>query len=301
MRVIKPLGVTSSLPVSFSLHGGSFIAGHNDGEEMINRQLAIESKIAIFSFEYRLAPEHDVVTTIYEDVEDGARWVVEHASEYQGDLTGGIYAGGTFVGAHLAALVAFRAEKLGFKVKGLLLRQGAYIFGPSKEEWKPRLKSLEETADSPLLGADEVRQLIEIMNIPPEKAQDPWYFPIFGSREELTRFPRTYFVRAGCDPVIDDIKLFKDLLDEAGVETRLKIYEVSLRSPRNVILKLELIIFGPKGMPHGFHGFHGFTRALQEMKDTTGASHGSLALTVPEYQFRLDLETCKYCWLAISH
>lgn len=59
----------------YRLHGGGFITGSNDTEELINRQLTLEAGLIIFSLDYRLAPEHTVIPTIYNDAEDGLNWV----------------------------------------------------------------------------------------------------------------------------------------------------------------------------------------------------------------------------------
>jgi acetyl esterase len=67
-------------PISARLHGGAFIAGNNDTEELINRQLAHVAGVVVFSLDYRLAPEHDVVDVIFKDAEDGFKWVMHAVS-----------------------------------------------------------------------------------------------------------------------------------------------------------------------------------------------------------------------------
>jgi acetyl esterase/lipase len=60
----------------------------------------------------------------------------------------------------MAATLGFRAQSLGIPVKGLVLRQPVFIFNTyqkaAKKEWLPLLKSREENADSPILGANHV-------------------------------------------------------------------------------------------------------------------------------------------------
>ena len=52
------------------------MTGDNDTEDLINRQFASECNVIVFGFAYRLAPEHAVVTTIFNDAEDGLKWVM---------------------------------------------------------------------------------------------------------------------------------------------------------------------------------------------------------------------------------
>lgn len=231
IRIIKSTNTKAgeTLPVYLSCHGGAFIAGNNETEELINRQLAFECNVVVFSLDYRLAPEHDVTTTIYNDAEDGLKWTYEHASEYGGDTKKGLIVGGTSVGALLANVLAFRSQKLGIRVDGEMLRQSAVMFtlDGGKEEWKSRITSYEENADAPLLNFSMIEKISKLLHINPAHARDPWYFPVFASKEELTRLPPTYVVAAGVDPVVDDVLLLKDLLVEAGVPTKFNLYEVS--------------------------------------------------------------------------
>lgn len=57
-----------------SLHGGAFIVGNNDSEDLINRQLAVAAGVLVFFLDYSMAPE-DVVDVIFKDADDGLKWV----------------------------------------------------------------------------------------------------------------------------------------------------------------------------------------------------------------------------------
>lgn len=172
------------------MHGGGFVAGNIDSEDLINRQICSVCDVIIFSIEYRLAPEHPVVPTILNDVEDGLKWTHANASRYGGDTSESIFISGTSSGkfstllihascilsndraadavlwasgAAMAATLGFRAESLCIPVKGLILRQPVFIFNTyqkvAKKEWLSLLKSHEENADSPILGTNQVVSL----------------------------------------------------------------------------------------------------------------------------------------------
>ncbi|GES65818.1 hypothetical protein ATEIFO6365_0012021000 [Aspergillus terreus] len=227
-------------PVVYSLHGGGFVTGNVDSEDLINRQLCHETHSLIFSLNYRLAPENPIFPTGVNDTEDGLKWVHENASR-------GLWA--TFL------ILAFQANKLNIPVPGMILRQGVFIFCPLEElvDWRPEVaqfKSREENVDAPGLPKHVVDALNQLLAVTATKHKDVEDFPIFASLGELSRMPPTHFVQATADPCADDITYFKRRLTEAGVETTLATYE---------------------GMPHGFHAYHVLSAARQEMKDTADA------------------------------
>jgi acetyl esterase len=103
------------MPVVYSLHGGGFIAGSNDTEDLINRQYCATCNALVFALDYRLAPEHSVTATIFEDAEDGLRWVYANAASYGGDVSEGVYASGTSSGEFILYLGSYVLDCLPFR------------------------------------------------------------------------------------------------------------------------------------------------------------------------------------------
>ncbi|KUL81626.1 hypothetical protein ZTR_10602 [Talaromyces verruculosus] len=242
-------------PVVYSLHGGGFVSGNLDSEDLINRQLCHETHSLIFSLDYRLAPEHPLFPTVVSDTEDGLKWVYENASKYGGDTSRGVFLSGTSSGGFLSARLAFRSNKLNVPVLGMILRQGVFIIcsldeladlWPDVKEFKSR----EENIDAPGLPKHVVDALNKLLGVTATKHKDVEDFPIFASKSELSRMPPTHFVQATADPCADDILYFQRRLTEAGVEATVATYE---------------------GMPHGFHAYHVLLAARREMKDTADA------------------------------
>jgi acetyl esterase/lipase len=120
-------------------------------------------------------------------------------------------------------MLAYRStdKDLNIPIKGMILRQAAFIYGQldsvAKPEWKSRLTSREENFDAPILGG---RDVMNILALPISDLTNPHDFPIFASPNELKeRMPPTYIVLASCDPMANEVALFHKLLDESGVET----------------------------------------------------------------------------------
>lgn len=83
---------------NFRMHGGGFVTGSIDSEDLINRQYCSVNDVIIFGLEYRLAPEHKVVPTLMNDAEDGFKWTYQNASKYGADMSGGLIVSGTSAG-----------------------------------------------------------------------------------------------------------------------------------------------------------------------------------------------------------
>ncbi|MGH8704829.1 MAG: alpha/beta hydrolase, partial [Burkholderiales bacterium] len=60
MRAYRPAGVGKSevLPALVFFHGGGWVIGDLDTHDVLCRQLANGARCAVFSVDYRLAPEH---------------------------------------------------------------------------------------------------------------------------------------------------------------------------------------------------------------------------------------------------
>jgi acetyl esterase/lipase len=114
IRVVsyRPSGVEGPLPVLLHFHGGGFVVGSPERKGAAHRALTVELGCAIYSVDYRLAPE----TPFPGAVEDGyavLRWLTDHAAELRLDrsriaVTGESAGGG--LAASLALLVRDRGE-----------------------------------------------------------------------------------------------------------------------------------------------------------------------------------------------
>ena len=97
----------------------------------------------------------------------------------------------------------------------------------------------------------------DFLKFPADIATNPHYFPINGTKAEIASLPPAYLVAAGCDPLCDDAVLLGKLLGEAGVQSKVKVWD---------------------GVPHGFHGFFFLEKAYDEMVDTANGMKWLLSL-----------------------
>ncbi|MCX4908374.1 alpha/beta hydrolase [Streptomyces sp. NBC_00878] len=110
LRGYRPQGVEGPLPVIYDIHGGGFILGSVDFDHGTNTEFARELGAAVFSVEYRLAPENPYPAGL-EDAYAGLVHLTKNAAELGIDpariVLYGISAGGG-IAAGLALLARDR-------------------------------------------------------------------------------------------------------------------------------------------------------------------------------------------------
>lgn len=101
IRVYRPEGAAPPLPTLIWMHGGGFVLGGIELDDLMCAQLAKDVGCAVVSVEYRLAPEHPYPAAL-EDCRGVLRWAARDAAE--AGLDGRrIAVGGGSAGAGLAA------------------------------------------------------------------------------------------------------------------------------------------------------------------------------------------------------
>jgi len=111
VRVHRARGAAGALPCVYSIHGGGYVVGSRDMDDVRLQGMCVALGVVGVSVEYRLAPE----TTYPDPLEDcyrGLRWTHEHAAELGVDPDR-IAIRGTSAGGGLAAALAILARDRG--------------------------------------------------------------------------------------------------------------------------------------------------------------------------------------------
>ena len=119
IRIYQPLVRPAILPALLWIHGGGYVLGSIDGDDLSVKELVKGVECVVVSVEYRLAPEHPFPAPV-EDCYAALRWLAGHAAELGVDpdriAIGGASAGGGLA-AGLALLARDRAEvKVAFQL-----------------------------------------------------------------------------------------------------------------------------------------------------------------------------------------
>ena len=112
IRIYRPEKQSGLLPSLLWIHGGGYMLGEIDQEDLIAKKFTLAGECVVVSVEYQLAPEHPYPAPL-EDCYAGLKWLPAHANELGVDRTriaiGGASAGGGLASG-LAILARDRAE-----------------------------------------------------------------------------------------------------------------------------------------------------------------------------------------------
>lgn len=206
VRVYQPAGI-GPFPTVVYLHGGGWVLGAIEANELANRQLVLKSSAVVVSVDYRLAPDVTYPVPI-DDAETAVKWVLENNEKLNAD-SNRLYIGGDSAGANIAIAVVNRFQKQAIEVAGQLLiypvtnlqfetdsyNRYAESFGLDKELMKWFGKHY-TAGDNSLYENSEVSPL----------------------RNDLCDSPRTIILAAEHDVLVDEGAQYRDKLEKQGVD-----------------------------------------------------------------------------------
>ncbi len=226
------------LPITVYMHGGGYVVGDLDTQDMIARALCAWAESIVVSVDYRLAPEHPFPAGL-EDAFAAFRWAAEHGTELGGDPDRLALAGDSAGGNFACAIALMVSEEGGPQARAVI-----NIYGPCNCP-EAETPSALEFADGPLLTQDDVSWFWEQYLSDPAQAEDYRASPVRAASH--AGLPPHFVATAECDPSRDDAELFAAKLVDAGVTVEMKRYP---------------------GMVHGFASWVGFLPGAREaLKD----------------------------------
>jgi len=206
------------LPALVYYHGGGFTIGSVDTHDALCRMFARDARCAVFSVDYRLAPEHRFPTAVH-DAFDAYAWLHAHAAEYALDASrfavGGDSAGGTL--ATVCALLARDAE-----MPPVL----QLLFYPAVSAHQ-RTESHDRLADGYLLTAPTIQWFFGHY-VRDVSDRDDWRFaPLDGARgaPDFRGVAPAWIGVAEFDPLVDEGEAYAEKLRKAGNEVTLVRYD----------------------------------------------------------------------------
>ncbi len=237
VRIYTPEG-TGPFPLIVCFHGGGYVTGDLDTQDMIARGLCYGAKAVVVSVDYRLAPEHPFPA----GVEDGYAalvWTAANATALNGDVRRFAVAGDS-AGANLAAAVTIMArDRKGPAITGQILFYGSANY-PSQ-----RTPSAQEFASSPVLTAEDIAFFWGQYLRDPEREQHDYRASPYRA-ERHSDLPAAFIGTPEIDPTRDDAERYGEKLSGASVPVQIKRYT---------------------GMPHGFVSWLGIVPTAQQAID----------------------------------
>lgn len=240
LRIYTPVG-HGPHPAAVYFHGGGFVVGDLDTQDVICRGLCAASGFTVVSVDYRLAPENPFPAAV-DDACAATLWVHENAASIGVDPDRLVVAGDS-AGATISASVALTLRDQGLDiVKAQLLIYGSMAHTP-----KGATASMIEFENGPIVTAADStfywRQYLGSLDM-----KDPYSQPAYAKNH--AGLPPAFVLTAECDPTRDSGESYGRQLSEAGVAVEIKRYV---------------------GMPHGFLSWLGVVDAAQQAIDDASA------------------------------
>lgn len=228
-------------PIIVYFHGGGYVMGDLDTQDMIARAFCAWAEAIVISVDYRLAPEHRFPAGI-DDAEAALLWAAEHGAEIGGD-TSRLALAGDSAGGNIATALSLRLRDKG----GPAVKAVVNIYGSANHPSSATPSSI-EFADGPILRSDDILWFWEQYLTDPETEQHHQEASPLRA-ESLAGLPPFFVGTAEYDPSRDDSENFAARLAKEGGDVTLKRYA---------------------GMVHGFASWVGFLPTARDvMQDSS--------------------------------
>ncbi len=220
------------LPVVVFYHGGGWVIGDLDYQDVACRYIANHTPALVVSVDYRLAPEHKFPVP-FEDSYAALEWVAANAASIGGDPTK-IAVAGDSAGGNIAAAVAIHARDN----NGPALRHQLLVYPVTNLDYGT--PSYSENAEGYMLTKDSMVWFWDHYVRTPADAEDVRASVLRVA--DASGLPPATVITAGFDPLRDEGEAYAAKLKAAGVSVHVERYE---------------------GM---IHGFYALSHALDEGK-----------------------------------
>jgi acetyl esterase len=210
IRSYRPV-LNDVLPALVFFHGGGWTIGDLDTHDVVCRSLALGARCAVFSVDYRLAPENPFPAAV-EDCISATKYIAENTSFLKIDRSR-IAVGGDSAGGNLAAVVALAARELGIAFQ--------FLIYPATDQ-RCALPSHEKNAQGYLLTREGIEYFRGCYLPDPNSWTDWRASPLLAPSH--AGLPPAFVLTAGYDPLVDEGRAYATALSQAGVEVTYREY-----------------------------------------------------------------------------
>jgi acetyl esterase len=209
VRILRPQGVTGSLPVIVYIHGAGWVFGNEHTHDRLVRELAVGTRAAVVFPKYSLSPEARYPVAI-EQIYAVAKWVAEHGAEKNLD-SGRIAIAGDSVGGNMTAAVTLLAKERG----GPDLRQQVLFYPVTDANFDTG--SYERFADGYFLSRTGMKWFWDQYTTDPAQRAEITASPLRASIEQLAGLPPALVITGEADVLRDEGEAYAAKLRQAGV------------------------------------------------------------------------------------
>jgi acetyl esterase len=197
------------LPALVFFHGGGWTIGDLDTHDVVCRQLALGARCAVFSVDYRLAPESPFPAAV-EDCIAVTRYILKNSKSLKVNR---VAIGGDSAGGNLGAVVALalRGEGIAFQL----------LIYPATDQ-RCEFPSHKRNGAGYLLTSEGI-EYFRRCYLPNRADWTDWRAsPLLAANH--ADLPPAFVLTAGYDPLVDEGRAYAEALAKAGVEVSYREY-----------------------------------------------------------------------------
>lgn len=209
VRVYRPS--SDILPALVFFHGGGWTIGDLDTHDVLCRQLAAGARCAVFSVDYRLAPENPFPAAV-DDALAATKYLMSNPGPLKIDASR-IAVGGDSAGGNLAAVVALELRKHNLAFQLLIY--------PATDQ-RCEFDSHSRNGEGYLLTKDAIG-FFRGCYLPDAKDWTEWRASPLLAADHRGVAP-AYVLTAGFDPLLDEGRAYAKKLSAAGVAVEYREY-----------------------------------------------------------------------------
>jgi acetyl esterase/lipase len=217
LTIVRPAGVTATLPVFMFFHGGGWVLGDYPTHERLIRDIVAESGVVAVYVDYTPSPEAQFPTAINQAYA-ATKWVAKSGHEINVDGSR-LAVVGNSVGGNMAAVVAHMAKDQG----GPALRLQVLMWPVTDAYFET--ESYEQYAEGRFLTRNMMKWFWDNYTTDPNERSEIYASPLRAMTEELQGLPPALVLTAGNDVLRDEGEEYARKLDVAGVDVTAVRYE----------------------------------------------------------------------------
>ena len=206
----RPRNTEMPYPVIFNIHGGAWVGCDVSELDSYCLDMAEKCGALIVNINYTKLDVHPFPYPQYE-IADTVKYFMDHSEEYQLDRERFAVMGFS-AGGHLAAASALILHDQGIDLSAQVL---CYPF-------------LDFVKINGLLDEKTMNIMKEVFFPEGVSVNDPYISPVMASEEQLKGTAPAIFACCGTDPLTEHSQKYNELLKEAGVRTKFRIWEQAL-------------------------------------------------------------------------
>ncbi len=210
LRAYRPVP-DEVLPALVFFHGGGWTIGDLDTHDVLCRQLALGARCAVFSVDYRLAPESAFPAAV-DDCIAATRYVLQSCRSLKIDPAR-VAVGGDSAGGNLAAVAALALRGMGLAFQLLIY--------PATDQ-RCQFASHQKNGNGYLLTSEGI-EYFRACYLPDRKDWTDWRASPLLAPDHAGVAP-AFVLTAGYDPLVDEGRAYAEALAKAGVEVGYREY-----------------------------------------------------------------------------